>query len=254
MRLKFNEDAYNYDQYRPTYPEEMFLDIMNYSNLSLEDKALEIGIGTGQATVPILHSGCRVTAIELGENLTQYVKDKFRNYDNFNVINADFIECPIENETYRLVYCATAFHWLPQEEAFTKIKDILTCDGTIALFWNHPFPNRQDDMSNSVNQRIYNKYRPTDRQVVEFSENDCHRYISQLTKFGFKDITCKLYRRKRMLTSDEYISLLNTYSDHRALPNELKNDFENDMKKSIDEIGGKINIYDTIDLYLARKV
>lgn len=48
-------------------------------------------------------------------------------------------------------------------------------------------------------------------------------------------------------------SLLNTYSDHRALPVEVKNNFEIDMKNAIDEVGIKINIYDTIDLYLARK-
>ena len=34
---------------------------------------------------------------------------------------------------------------------------------------------------------------------------------------------------------------------------EMKNDFEIDMKNAIYEIGGKINIYDTVDLYLARK-
>jgi hypothetical protein len=32
-----------------------------------------------------------------------------------------------------------------------------------------------------------------------------------------------------------------------------KDAFEAEMKMSIDEIGGKIDIYDTIDLYLARK-
>lgn len=253
MRLKFNEDVYNYDKSRPTYPKDMFLDIINYSNISPNSKALEIGIGTGQATEPILQFGCSVTAIELGDNLAQYVKDKFRNYDNFNVINDDFIKSPIENETFNLIYCATAFHWLPQEEAFTKLKNILKCNGTIALFWNHPFPNRKTDISNIVNRRIYNKYRPTDKNITEFTQNDCDKYINELNKFGFKDITCKLYNGIRTLTSNEYISLLNTYSDHRALPIELKNSFERDMKTSIDEVGGKINIYDTIDLYLARK-
>lgn len=253
LRLKFNEDANNYDKFRPTYPEELFSDIINYSNISLGSKALEIGIGTGQATVPILDSGCDVTAIELGENLTQYVKQKLRNYKNFNVVNADFIEYPIKAETLNLVYCATAFHWLPQEEAFTKIKNILQYDGTIALFWNHPFPNREDDISNIANRRVYDKYIHTDKKIAEFCENDCQKYINELRTFGFKDINCKLYHRKRTLTADEYISLLNTYSDHRALPSEVKTSFEIDMSHAINEVGGKINIYDTIDLYLAKR-
>ena len=34
LRLTFNEDEHNYDKYRPTYPEELFLDIINYSHIS----------------------------------------------------------------------------------------------------------------------------------------------------------------------------------------------------------------------------
>lgn len=151
------------------------------------------------------------------------------------------------------MYCATAFHWLPLEEGYTKVRNILKHNGTIALFWNHPFPNRKDDISNIANKKIYNKYRPSDKEIVEFSEKDCQKHIDELKGFGFKDITSKLYYRQRIFTSDEYISLLNTYSDHRALPIEIKSDFERDMKNAIDEVGGKINIYDTIDLYLARK-
>ncbi|ADK16281.1 MULTISPECIES: class I SAM-dependent methyltransferase [Clostridium] len=253
LRLKFNEDEYNYDKYRPTYPEELFSDIINYSRISSGYEALEIGIGTGQATLPILQSGCRVTAIELGNNLTRYVKNKFKNYMNFNVINADFIEYTIKTEAFNLVYCATAFHWIPLEQGYVKVRNILKDDGTIALFWNHPFPNRQDDISNIVNRKIYNKYRPSDKEVREFNESDCQRRINELERFGFKDIIYRLYHRKRTLTSNGYIHLLNTYSDHRVLPVEVKNNFEMDMKNAIDEIGGKINIYDTIDLYLAKK-
>lgn len=253
LRLEFNEDEYNYDKYRPTYPEELFSDIINYSRISSGYEALEIGIGTGQATLPILQSGCKVTAIELGNNLTRYVKNKFENYRNFNVINADFIEYTIKTEAFNLVYCATAFHWIPLEQGYVKVRNILKDDGTIALFWNHPFPNRQDDISNIVNRRIYNKYRPSDKEVREFNESGCQQRVNELERFGFKDIIYRLYHRKRTLTSNEYIHLLNTYSDHRVLPVEVKNNFEMDMKNAIDEIGGKINIYDTIDLYLAKK-
>lgn len=253
LRCKFNEDENNYDKYRPTYPKELFSDIINYSNISYDSKVLEIGIGTGQATLPIIENGCKVTAIELGDNLSKYVKDKFSIYKNFNVINADFMEFQINHETFNLVYCATAFHWLPLEEGYTKVRNVLKDDGTIALFWNHPFPNRQDDISNIVNKKIYDKYRPSDKAVIEFSKNDCQKHIDELERFGFTDIISKLYYRKRTLASEEYISLLNTYSDHRALPVEIKNNFEVDMKNAIDEIGGKINIYDTVDLYLARK-
>ena len=66
-------------------------------------------------------------------------------------------------------------------------------------------------------------------------------------------VESKLYRRVRTLTTEAYIHLLNTYSDHRALDITVKERFEMEMRKAINEVGGNINIYDTIDLYLARK-
>lgn len=253
LRLKFNEDEINYDRYRPTYPEELFRDIINYSSTDGKSNSLEIGIGTGQATKSILQTGCCVTAIELGDKLSNFVRNKYRKYSNFNVTNADFMTLPLKPNTYDLVYCATAFHWLPLEEGYRKVHDILKYGGTIALFWNHPFPNRKDDISNKVNRHVYDKYRPTDKEIIEFKEKDCERRTSELMQFGFKDVETKLYHRVRTLTSDSYIALLNTYSDHRALDAKTKAAFEAEMKTSLDEIGGKINIYDTIDLYLARK-
>jgi len=80
----------NYEKWRPTYCEELFYDIMEYSKLDRNKKALEIGIGTGQATLPFLKTGCDLRAIELGENLAEFSKNKFKAYKNFNILNIPF--------------------------------------------------------------------------------------------------------------------------------------------------------------------
>lgn len=82
LKLTFNEDAANYDRWRPTYVPELFREIVEYSGLDETKEALEIGIGTGQATLPILQTGCRVTAAEIGQNLAAYAKSKFQAYQN----------------------------------------------------------------------------------------------------------------------------------------------------------------------------
>ena len=84
-RFTFNEDAMNYEKWRPTYCEELFHDIMEYSKLDMHKKTLEIGIGTGKATLPFLKTGCDLRAIELGENLAEFSKNKFKDYKNFNI-------------------------------------------------------------------------------------------------------------------------------------------------------------------------
>ncbi|WP_246599671.1 hypothetical protein [Clostridium lacusfryxellense] len=51
-RFTFNEDVKNYDEWRPTYCKELYNDIIQYSELNQNKKAMEVGIGTGQATMP----------------------------------------------------------------------------------------------------------------------------------------------------------------------------------------------------------
>ncbi len=252
LRETFNEDAENYDRYRPTYPTELFRDIFAYSGVGRGSSLVEIGVGTGQATKPFLEAGCIVCGVELGDKLSAFAAEKFRDHGNFTIHCGDFMEFPIKDATLDLVYSATAFHWLPQEEAYRKIRNSLKPGGALAIFRIHPFPNRMSDATNAANRRVYDKLRPTNEKIVEFSEADCAPALEALRAQGFRDVEAKLYRRVRTLPTEDYIGLLKTYSDHRLLKPELKLRFEEEMRDAINEAGGCINIYDTVVLYLAR--
>ncbi len=253
LEITFNEDALNYDRIRPAYPAQLFSDIFAYAAVDETKAVLEIGIGTGQATAPFLQQGCGMTAIELGDKLADFSREKFAGYPNIQIIQSDFMQYALPENSYDLVFSATAFHWLPREQRCKKVYGLLKSGGAVALFWNHPFTSRADDRTNVASKQVYNRYRPCDRAIPEFSEKDCETYISELRENGFTDIQSKLYRRVRSLATEDYIRLLNTYSDHRMLPSQIKTDFEQDMRRAIGGVGGYIRIYDTIDLYLARK-
>lgn len=253
IRFVFDEDAANYDKIRPSYPDELFIDIFTYfkSHHPSYAKILEIGMGTGQATLPFLTSGFNVTAIELGKHLSDFVGNKFKSYSNLTVINGDFMDVSLVKNSFDLIYSATAFHWLPNPEKYQRVKSLLKPNGMLALFWNHPFVRNKKDPSNMASAAVYDKYRPTDQIQNEFDTKDMDVIKQELKINGFKVIESKLYKRIRTLDTESYISLLNTYSDHRILPKTVKENFENVMREAINKIGGKINIYDTIDLYLA---
>ena len=69
LRMKFDEDPENYHRSRPDYPGALFSDLIAYAGLEGRAvSALEVGIGTGQATGPILATGCRVTGLDLGDD------------------------------------------------------------------------------------------------------------------------------------------------------------------------------------------
>lgn len=251
LRTTFNEDEYNYDKSRPDYPDELFEDIFGYLDLSENSNVLEIGIGTGQATLPFLNKGCNVTAVELGDKLAKYCQLKFSGFSNFKIINSDFITADLPDNNFDLIYSATAFHWIPKDRGYAKIKSLLKPDGAVALFWNHPFVSNTNDETNLASMSVYKKYRPDDKTPTEFDLLDSQKQISELEQYEFKNIRSKIYKRTRKLTSEEYISLIKTYSDHNALPEKVRKAFECDMKQVIDKVGRVINIYDTLDLYLA---
>ena len=69
MKVKSAFDAIPqaYDRYRPRYCPELFAQLEKTAQLGPDKSILEIGPGTGQATSPLLATGCRYLAIELVE-------------------------------------------------------------------------------------------------------------------------------------------------------------------------------------------
>jgi ubiquinone/menaquinone biosynthesis C-methylase UbiE len=254
LRLTFNEDVLNYDKMRPTYVKDLYDDVIQFSNLGSNKIALEIGIGTGQATLPFLNSGCKVTAVELGKDLAEFSKEKFSKYNNFDIINNDFESVDLRNSPFDLIYSATAFHWIPQETGYTKAYRLLKSGGAMALFWNHP--SRPEDDLHIAMQKIYDKYMPATHpksKVHKFSEDKCLEIVNTIKQYGFIDINYKLYYQTRIFDANSYIALLKTYSDHRALQKDKWKPFEEEMRAAISYNGGQVDIHDTMDLYLAKK-
>ncbi|WP_283694965.1 class I SAM-dependent methyltransferase [Clostridium perfringens] len=252
-RFTFNEDAMNYEKWRPTYCEELFHDIMEYSKLDINKKALEIGIGTGQATLPFLKTGFDLIAIELGENLAEFSKNKFKAYKNFNILNVPFEDFKCDENTFDLIYSATAFHWIDENIGYPKALKLLKPGGTLALFWNKPFIGRKDDLLHQKIQSIYEKYKPSKAKPIENDKEHYKELLEKLRKYGFKDVELKLYHKTRIFNAYNYISLLNTYSDHIAMNPNIKEHFEKEIRQAILDNNNSLKIYDTMELYLARK-
>ena len=78
LETTFNSVYAQYDKWRPSYLKELYDDIFDAKEINALSNVLEIGIGTGQATLPILETGCKLTAIELGDKLAEYSKCKLK--------------------------------------------------------------------------------------------------------------------------------------------------------------------------------
>jgi SAM-dependent methyltransferase len=76
LRGGFDADAEAYDRTRPVCPDVLFDDLVRLARLGRGDRVVEIGCGTGQATVPLASRGLAVTAVELGAALADLARHR----------------------------------------------------------------------------------------------------------------------------------------------------------------------------------
>ncbi|MFG6368029.1 MAG: class I SAM-dependent methyltransferase [Lachnospiraceae bacterium] len=249
FRKVFNDNVLteDFDRYRFRYCDALFADIISYSHLDTTKAALEIGPGTGQATEPILKSGCAYCAIELGEQLTQYMQNKFNAYKNFNIVNADFETYFFESNTFDLVYSAASIQWIPEKIAFPKAYNLLKAGGTLAMFMTHTDYKTPNEPLYEKIQQIYTQFF---KPEVPYSK---HFVYQNATAYGFTNFEQRQYHQTLKLTADEYTSFISIHADHLTLPEPYRSHFFQGIRDAILDFGGTITLYNTIILYLTKK-
>src|SRR5215212_6661519 len=87
LRATFQEVPELYDRARPTYPDALFDDLEEMAGLRPGSRVLEIGPGTGKATVSLAGRGYGITGVELGADLAAVAR---RNVPQVEIVVADF--------------------------------------------------------------------------------------------------------------------------------------------------------------------
>ena len=254
----FNTVADTYEKIRPGYPDELYQALFAYTPLDDSRSAVEIGIGGGQATLPVLKTGCTLTAVEYGDQLAQLCREKFRDYPRFSVMTGKFEDAELPEESFDLIYSASAFQWVPEETGYPKVFRMLKPGGAFARFANHPYqakddPALFDEIQRAYAEYYYPYYHKQPGKISEYTEEQAAARAAIADKYGFTDTQYILFHRVRTLSAAEYRMLLSTYSDHITIEESIRERFFDAIENTINRHGGTIPIFDTIDMQLARK-
>jgi protein-L-isoaspartate O-methyltransferase len=86
----FDEVLELYDRVRPTYPDDLFADLVAIAGIDDRSRVLEVGCGTGQATRSLAALGCSVTAVEPGAGLVEVARRRLATFPNVEFQNSTF--------------------------------------------------------------------------------------------------------------------------------------------------------------------
>jgi hypothetical protein len=79
LRETFDSVAATHDV-RPSYPRQLFDDLVSIADLAPGDRLLEIGCAIGTATLPLLERGFRMTCVEIGPRLAEAARRRLADY------------------------------------------------------------------------------------------------------------------------------------------------------------------------------
>lgn len=257
-RALYDQAAVRYDRARPAYPEALFDDIQSFATLDENARILEVGCGSGQATLSLARHGWRIDCIELSERLAELARDKLACFPHVRITKGDYDEMGLP-AAYDLLVAATAFHWLDPATRFHKAQSALKPGGCIALFWHRPAMSQLSRDCLEALQSAYREHAPSlaaqwqpppppDQMPDEFSapiaESGC-----------FQPALVKRYAYNLSYSADAYIDLLGTFSDHLALQPDARESLLAGIKKRIvDACGGRVIREQVTTLYLARRL
>ena len=256
-RSAYDSVAQLYDSAPPPYPEALFDDIVSYAKLGADSRLLEVGCGTGQATIPMARRGYAIDAVELGAQMAAIARDKLSAYPKVKIIVADFETLSLPRQTYDLLLSATAFHWIDPAIRFQKARDLLKPSAALALFWHRP---ALTDLSRAYLEPLQAVYERVAPELTRgFSppprpEDVRTEYQELITAGGlFGDMLVRKHYVTMEYSAGAYASLLGTFSDHRSLDARKRERLLAGIETVVNkEFSGKI-IRETVALlYLAR--
>jgi len=134
---------------------------------------LEIGCGTGQATVPLAERGYRIVAVELGTDMAAVARRNLAAFDAVEVVTAAFEEWPLPGEPFDVVFSATAFHWIDPAVRVSKSADALRPGGLLATVATHHIAGGTWNEAFFADiQRCYERFDPSTPPEL----NDTNKY------------------------------------------------------------------------------
>lgn len=217
----FDGIAALYDRARPGYPGQLFDDVVAISGIPGEGRMLEIGPGTGHATLPFAQRGYHIDTVELGVELAAVWSQNLAAYPNASITVASFEDAELPGNHYDLVIAASSLHWIDPDVGFSRIATALKPHGSVALWWNRRPVSHVDREFLDACVPIYERLAPqlANEAGGEGTKESLRRPWSALIEKSrlFGVVTERQYVWEHRFDADSYTNYLSSFSPYQVL-------------------------------------
>jgi SAM-dependent methyltransferase len=248
-RVVFGETADEYDRFRPGYPDALVDDVLA---LAGPGPALEVGAGTGKATVPFAARGLDLTAVEPDPRMAVVLRRRVT--EPIEIVVASF-EDWAPDRRYGLLFSAQAWHWIDPDRRAALARAALAPGGLLALFWNSSYV---------ADAGLHAALAEVDARHGLADDHTAHTWGPDRWPItgeppgpddpAFTDLPSRRYLSDLSYDSADYRRYLLTTSVYRIMPEERAAAALDDTTAVIDAHGGTIRFRISTELALARAV
>lgn len=243
-RTKFGADPVAYDYARPEYSEALFGWLAERARLNAQSDCLEIGAGTGHATLPVLALPVRyVMAIEPDLRLAARLREKAGNDPRLVVEEERFETAIIPQAFFDVAFAATSFHWLPRMKSLAKVRDALKPNGRFAMWWHVYHNAAKPDAFDAATAHLFNGL----EQDPEATSGrppfalDVASRTGELRSAGFEEIEHQLFEQKITFSPERIAALYGTFSRVGMAPEETRDQLLSEVSRiAREQFGGAV--------------
>jgi SAM-dependent methyltransferase len=176
---------------------------------------LEIGCGTGQATVSLARRGCSVVAVDLGTRLAEAAQRNLAPYPNARVVVDTFEDWLLPEEPFDVVVAFSSFHWVDVDVGVAKVAAALRTGGSFATIDTDHVAGGTDPFFVDV-QECYERWDPTTPPGLRLSRAVVYA-VDADPAGSFGPAQLRRYETDIAYATAAYLDVLQTYSPTRAL-------------------------------------
>jgi SAM-dependent methyltransferase len=215
----FDRVAWEYDAARPGYPDAVYDRILGFGSIVPKTKMLEVGVGTGKATLPFAQRGFEIHGIEPGANLSAIARTRLAPFPRVTIATTTFEVWTIERGGFGLAFSAQAFHWLDPRR-LERFAEALHPGGVLAVFGNvgHVPAGPLRDELDAAYQALAPSLSSARDARNWYGTADSPVMAELITSRHFLDVEFNTFEWQRTLDAPSYCQLLSSYSDHSTLP------------------------------------